>query len=945
MLLLSIVVYVRYRLLSEMNTDYTVLVLLIDCYVNVVTVFVIYVSVCLIMNLSLPLVGTGLDSDYCIYVWKSLIINHDCGRKMMPMSAIDIGFVCDVLYSIIFRFVSSVELLEYARSRIECRRASVSCPQDTILNPQPVNQSDYLWGERNKLSKSNIIREICGRKPTIGYRDEDCMTRYLSKVKRDSLNDVQLSSWSEFLPTGAPLLDFLAVDSEKVGSWKFPSGELISDFRRDRGLSLRMLGEVVVKEIIVGVTSNDEVRETAQWMMRMHDRDQAKFPSGMISMDVEEVPGTLFDWLRLAGKLSFVAGQKLQKKAVSWKVDNLSDKNVQIPVRLMLGNGITWSVQILLNLGRDGHDYILKSNVPQPALIKLLRDLPVCVGLGVKSDVDEIELFYSMLTGCDVLLNGFIDLAVLATLSGWEFQSRGMTAMGVQVYGTVLNKCVSTADYSWAVPWPCIQRSLKVYALGDLKFGYLTHIILLGVLIRDVFPDPEVVCAFTQCYQCDVVKWFCRLVRSTLRDVELHPNLVKTASSRRSLINCFRVRTGAGGDYASSPPVKSLLWIELLGKWPSITNGGCRWLLEARDWFISQVDVLVRFEVDGPTGPFHLMEESDRQYARFGFPSEVLDSIDWSASSSCPGLELARPKELLTMVVHKRVDQLAGNKISRYCDLGVRCHRDVVYEWARMMLSEVGAFMEKLLCGGDFSNWYSSHYDGVRLIYLRATNCPTLEVPRIEADIERKNEELIAQEELLLARCSEELESRSRRVEWLKCALQKGGRVERSSWRHQLPDLPDWKRKVSKRRRSRSRSRSRGRSRSVKRRCTRSMQVASVEIVEEIINEVPPQVSAGDNVVRDKNTRDVVLVDDPDLEEVSDAPLDECSVSGGVSSEMKCRLKKMMIPSKKGKRGKKPAVLLSYAEMMEPRPLFTDSDSDELHINAVVDEIDEFLNS
>ena len=44
-----------------------------------------------------------------------------------------------------------------------------------------------------------------------------------------------------------------------------------------------------------------------------------------------------------------------------------------------------------------------------------------------------------------------------------------MTAMGVQVMGTTLNKCVSKGDDHWGLKWSLIPAALKVYALGDLN--------------------------------------------------------------------------------------------------------------------------------------------------------------------------------------------------------------------------------------------------------------------------------------------------------------------------------------------------------------------------------------------------------------------------------------------------------------------------------------------
>ena len=48
---------------------------------------------------------------------------------------------------------------------------------------------------------------------------------------------------------------------------------------------------------------------------------------------------------------------------------------------------------------------------------------------------------------------GFVDLSALALLAGYRMNAIGMTPMGVQVLGTILNKCVSTADNKWGYKW------------------------------------------------------------------------------------------------------------------------------------------------------------------------------------------------------------------------------------------------------------------------------------------------------------------------------------------------------------------------------------------------------------------------------------------------------------------------------------------------------------
>ena len=67
----------------------------------------------------------------------------------------------------------------------------------------------------------------------------------------------------------------------------------------------------------------------------------------------------------------------------------------------------------------------------QTKLLNLLRNLPVCVGLGIKGDVHEVEQFFSEVSGINLEMTGFIDLSALALVAGYQMNDRGMTPMGV----------------------------------------------------------------------------------------------------------------------------------------------------------------------------------------------------------------------------------------------------------------------------------------------------------------------------------------------------------------------------------------------------------------------------------------------------------------------------------------------------------------------------------
>ena len=69
-----------------------------------------------------------------------------------------------------------------------------------------------------------------------------------------------------------------------------------------------MLKEVEVKEIIAGVSSSDEILEIRHWMEEQHAKDQLILPTRVVSMDVEELRVTHYDWMKMTGELHMTTG-------------------------------------------------------------------------------------------------------------------------------------------------------------------------------------------------------------------------------------------------------------------------------------------------------------------------------------------------------------------------------------------------------------------------------------------------------------------------------------------------------------------------------------------------------------------------------------------------------------------------------------------------------------
>ena len=190
----------------------------------------------------------------------------------------------------------------------------------------------------------------------------------------------------------------------------------------------------------------------------------------------------------------------------------------------------------------------------QPEILELLLDIPVCTGLGVRRDIKDIEDFYSTISGKDIEMLGFIDLSSLAIAAGYKLRAKNMTAMGVQVMGTILNKCVSTGDNQWGQIWSHIPAALQVYALGDIKFGFITYNVLAGILIRDLLPDPEILCKLLECSQKTAVEWILEWFVKSLEGVESHQDTEEHATDRVSLMKTLKFRDSRNKLEKSEPP-------------------------------------------------------------------------------------------------------------------------------------------------------------------------------------------------------------------------------------------------------------------------------------------------------------------------------------------------------------------------------------------------------
>ena len=526
---------------------------------------------------------------------------HGCQILYHKVICVSIkGFIFSVTE---FKTVSYTVSQKEASQQAALFRTWKQSPEYSLLFPIA---NELFWGNDKQaakgekpISQHTVSEHIVVKLPSRNseFFDEDYMKSFLKRSQLDAITyDAARYTRRQLMPNSCSLLDFVAADSQRKDTWcvsKYcaPAEELFHSFQKTKGLSLKLLDQVVVKEIRVGVDTQERVEQTVDWAVRQWENDQKQCPTGVISMDVEALQlanpdlDALFKAIDDMSQESLLVknlrGKKLEKKTTG-----------QLPVKIMIGNGMSWALMISIiiepvSAGR------FRVTLPrfQPALLKYLKDLPRVVGVGIKADVFCLESMIQAIADPEFKFRGFIEVSSMAVLAGWNFKFFNMQALSVQALGAFMNKSVSCGDHKWGCRWKEIPKPLQVYCLGDVKFGHQTSVLFLSMLLRDIFPDPDIVLSFTRMDGHNFMRWFSLWIGDVLQDVEVDPRRMGQVETRAELLYALRFRR-SNKKLSETPPSRVSLVAQLLGSWPSVRYGGPRYLHQVRRHFITQCSIL-----------------------------------------------------------------------------------------------------------------------------------------------------------------------------------------------------------------------------------------------------------------------------------------------------------------------------------------------------------------
>jgi len=263
------------------------------------------------------------------------------------------------------------------------------------------------------------------------------------------------------------------------------------------------------------------------------------------------------------------------------------------------------------------------------------------------------------------------------------------------------------------------------------------------------------------------VNWFLDGSVLSLEGVEFHAHAEFITKTREELLYSLRF-CDARDNLCSSPLKYIVLWTRLIGSWPSITQGGCRFLIQCREWFMVQIRAVARASIQWMDGRvLWVPNEADLEYARFGLTLEQIGFQSWTEPVPA-GRGFARPASIAVPLIEFDPSTTFSTDIGRICTQIRRFQRWTILEWGRMNPFMLKSFFIRMIKNSGFRIFYKSLYDALRLKFLRVFGEPAPQVTRLEKELNDGVEKVYQEEKAALEKVEIEVAIRRERVSYME---------------------------------------------------------------------------------------------------------------------------------------------------------------------------------
>jgi len=576
------------------------------------------------------------------------------------------------------------ELLAAARSHQRSARATAATPQHAFLitSGRVETTCAHVTHLSGKHDKPTLLTGLQDSPPSKrdSYASEREAMQVLAAQKEDrsTIQKVGQFNTAEFLPGGIPVLDHLAAFVHESPDWRgliptleelrntrLPSPEGTSDF----------------KELTLGVSTPEEWSRARSVLLEHLEKDrETLFPFCAVDTESVQVRET---WDRAPGEtaegaLLFHLRSEIQKgrKERNFTVEPRKYSHgtkAGIPVRLMVA-GKDWHIHIRLPTETElhkGYQYLALRLDTQlcKEVGEFFRALPVAVGVDITEDYVSWARLMFVLWG-DTSFEEVprpIELGHLARAVRINDTSCSVFHLHWWLFGTLIPKDhASMGDGMWGDHYRHIADPLRMYLNCDLQQVVKMATILSLVWAAQTFPDLTLVKAATHLNEVAFLRWV---------QVTAVPQLFAgwLPIERNEAGRWMRAVKDKDWEAVSSPegvvdrlrPPNRLTYSKVweVPAWPSITQGGCRYLLQARAATIKMLDQLHKLDPSVWPGP-EVANDDKKVLWMFGVPLEAVEGLCKTPVHSTgllplPGMESMLPENPFSW---KREDHLMPAK-------------------------------------------------------------------------------------------------------------------------------------------------------------------------------------------------------------------------------------------------------------------------------------------
>lgn len=267
-----------------------------------------------------------------------------------------------------------------------------------------------------------------------------------------------------------------------------------------------------------------------------------------------------------------------------------------IPAKILFGTGNDWLGSLKIGITRESDSLRLKLGKNPQQEMDFITSLGTLVGFNALEEMSHLEeLFRDFYPKARFNPPPVMDLATLAVAAGYGLESVSSTSLCYNITGALYSDLpVKFPAHDHVETLYQLPKERVEYAKWSLYQTSAIYAILMGTLIRNIFPDPEIVCDLLESKQKSAYVWISEMISQALSNSRRDKESAMLATSRQELMLSIRkVVNNAQGKHLAdnaSPDITRLA--EMIPAWPSIVHGGARYLHSVRSFFFRQYDLL-----------------------------------------------------------------------------------------------------------------------------------------------------------------------------------------------------------------------------------------------------------------------------------------------------------------------------------------------------------------